>query len=310
MAMRKYILLLASFFVMALPFYASPVRAQTVAWVSANGSGTTCTQTAPCATFQAAINTGAPEIGCLTSGNYGAVTITASITIDCGSGNVGNIVVSGVGGQAVGITASAAATIVLRHLGLDGLGTASFGIAVSALPSGSLIVEDCVIEGFAQGEGIFFTTSSGRGLLQVSNSRLVNNAFGIEAFPTNSQIETVMLDRVELVGNSNIALDIGGGASGVMVGTMRDSVVGANFIGVRAQATQVFFTIEGSSIVANPRNGILTGSAGSNVNVTATTISGNGTGVSAPSGSIISFGNNTLNGNGSDGSFTSTTALH
>ena len=42
--------------------------------------------------FQGAVNKGnVGLINCLTSGNYGAVTITASIIIDCGAGNIGNI---------------------------------------------------------------------------------------------------------------------------------------------------------------------------------------------------------------------------
>jgi hypothetical protein len=307
--MRKIILFLAPLFAMSLLISTSPVRAQT-AWVSASGSGTTCTQTAPCATFQAAINTGAARINCLTSGNYGAVTIAASITIDCGSGNIGKILVSG-STAAIGINASAAANIVLRHLSLNGLGSASLGIGVNSLASGSLIVEDCVIEGFGtgSGEGIHFTTSSGRGLLQISDTRIVNNGFGIVVFPANGQIETVMLNRIELVGNADAALNLGNGGSGVVVGTLRNSIVGANGIGVAANATQVFFTIDGSSFVANPQIGILATSAGSNINVTGSTISGNGTGVALAAGSVISFGNNTLNGNGSNGSFTSTTAL-
>jgi hypothetical protein len=44
--------------------------------------------------------------------------------------------------------------------------------------------------------------------------------------------------------------------------------------------------------------------------VTASTISANGTGVNAAGGgAIVSFSNNTLNGNGSDGAFTSMISL-
>jgi len=45
------------------------------------------------------------------------------------------------------------------------------------------------------------------------------------------------------------------------------------------------------------------------VNVGASTIGGNGTGVLPSSGSIISFGNNQMSANGSNGNFTSTTTL-
>jgi len=59
---------------------------------------------------------------------------------------------------------------------------------------------------------------------------------------------------------------------------MRDSVVGENGnTGVIAFASQVFFTIEESSIIDNLGVGIETSSAGSVVNVGASTIGGNGT---------------------------------
>jgi hypothetical protein len=45
------------------------------------------------------------------------------------------------------------------------------------------------------------------------------------------------------------------------------------------------------------------------VNVGASTIGGNGTGVLASSGSLISFGNNQMSTNATNGNFTSTTPL-
>jgi hypothetical protein len=71
----------------------------------------------------------------------------------------------------------------------------------------------------------------------------------------------------------------------------------------------VFFTVEESSIVDNLVNGIQTNSANAYVNVGASTIGGNSTGVLASSGSLISFGNNQMSANGTNGNFTSTTGL-
>jgi hypothetical protein len=306
--MRKIILLCASLFTMVLLFSASPVRAQSVAWVSANGSGLACSETSPCATFAAAIATGAAQINCLSSGSYGTVTITASVTIDCGTGNVGNIVSSSASG--ITINTTAAATIILRHLALNGLSTLTGvnGITATSFFSGTLIVEDCMIHGYSNGFGIGFFPTNGRGLLQVSNSQIFSNTNGILVEPATNQIASVTLNRVESVGNTVDGLFLGG--QGIVAGTMRDSVVGENGnTGVLTDASQVFFTIEESSIVDNLVNGILTNSAGSVVNVGASTIGGNGTGVLASSGSLISFGNNQMSANGTNGNFTSTTAL-
>jgi hypothetical protein len=295
---------------MVLLFVASPVQAQSVLWVASNGSdANACSQTSPCATFQAALNKGSvSQINCLTSGNYGAVTITASIVIDCGTGNVGTVSVIGSGsGNAITINTSSAATIVLRHLSLNGNNLATFGIMADPFSSGTLVVEDCTIQGFIS-VGIFFTPSAGRSLLQVSDSRISGNAFGIDVNPASGQIASVTLNRVELTGNSTDGLVLPG--LGVIAGTLRDSVVAGNGqFGVVAQATQVFFTVEESSIVANLTAGIQTNSAGAVVNVGASTIGGNGTGVRSLQGSLISFGNNQMSANGTDGNFTSTTAL-
>ena len=305
--MRKIILLCASLFAMVLSISLSPAMAQ--AWVGPNGSdANACTEAAPCATFQGALDKGnISQINCLGSGSYATVLITASLTIDCGAGNVGNIV--GSSGSGIVIITSSAATIVLRHLALNGLstGTPIQGIVTNSFFSGTLIVEDCMIQGYA-GAGINFQPQSGRGLLEVSDSEIFGNQSGIVAQPASGQIASVTLDHVKLTGNTQNGLVLGG--AGVVAGTMRNSVAGSNTSdGVLANAGQVFFTVEESSIVNNLVDGIQTNSAGSVVNVGASTIGGNGTGVKATSGSLISFGDNHMSANGSNGNFTSTTAL-
>jgi len=279
-------------------------------WVSPTGVDTNaCTQLAPCASFQRAINIGASQINCLGSGNYGPVTIETSLTIDCGAGNVGNIASSSSSG--ITISTTSAATIILRHLALNGLATINSiqGINAQSFFSGTLIVEDCMIHGFQFQAGIAFNPSGGRGLLLVSNSQIFNNGNGIEVSPATNQIASITVNKVEVVANVNDGLIFSG--EGVVAGTMRDSVVGENGnTGIIAGAGQVFFTIEESSIVDNLVNGIQAFSAGSIVNVGASTIGGNGTGVIASSGSsLISFGNNQMSANGTNGNFTSTTAL-
>src|ERR1041385_960630 len=80
---------------------ASVLSAQaTRTWVSGVGDDVNpCSRTAPCKTFAGAISkTASPgEIDCLDPGGFGAVTITKSITIDCG-GTLGSVLSSGVQG--------------------------------------------------------------------------------------------------------------------------------------------------------------------------------------------------------------------
>jgi hypothetical protein len=296
---------------MVLLISASPAGAQSRLWVSAGGSDVNaCSQQSPCATFQGAINKGSvSQVNCLTSGSYGPFTITASITVDCGTGNIGTIFAPA--GNAITITTGPGVIVVLRHLSLNGRGGNSAfkgGILAQSFNSGTLIVEDCMIQGFGNGgAGIVFSPTGGRGLLQVSNSQIFDNAIGIVVEPAPGQVASVTLDRVEVVANSNTGLQLLGG---IVAGTMRDSVAGENgSSGVYTDASQVFFTIEESSIVANLGIGIFSQSAGSVVSVGASTIGGNGTGVNAQAGSLISFGNNQMSANGINGSFSSTTAL-
>jgi hypothetical protein len=285
--------------------FAGPARAQNVLWVANNGSDANiCTQTAPCATFQGAIDKGSvAQINCLTSGSYGTAHITASITIDCGTGNVGNIV----GVTAITINATSAVKVVLRHLSLNGLDNVFNGILTEGDIVGSLTIEDCTLQRYT-GAAIVFQPSSGRGLLQVTNSQVINSSFGITIGPAGGQIASVILNRVEISGNTNNGLTFID--TGIVAGTIRDSVVASNGgDGVHSSSGQVFFTVESSSIIANLTNGINAPTAGSNINVTGSTISGNLRGINAAAGSVVSFGNNTLNGNATDGAFTSTTTL-
>ena len=304
--MRKIILFCASLFVMVPMFAASPAWAQSVLWVDPSGDdGNACSQTSPCATFQGAINKGSvSQINCLGSGNYGPVNITASLTIDCGTGNTGMIVSSS---DAITITSASAITVVLRHLSLNGLGSAFNGIATSPAPfSGQVIVEDCTIENYA-GAGIGFNSTSGRGFLQVSNSQIINNAGGITFGPAYGQIASLILNRVEVTGNTNEGLALEGG---VIVGTVRHSVFAGNGgTGILSQATQVFLTVESTSIVDNLVFGICSMSQEATINVAASTIGGNFWGIHAYSGSIISSGNNQVSTNTVNGTFTSTTPL-
>jgi hypothetical protein len=306
--MRKFILLCAALFTMVLSLAAGPVQAQL--WVGPNGSDANpCTQTQPCATFQQAISRGATQIDCLGSGSYGRVIITGSLSIDCGAGNVGNIVDDLDPG--VTINTSSDVTVTLRHLAITGLGStaeATDGIRASSFAGGTLIVEDCTVYGYPRGSGIFFETSLDRGTLQVSNSRFFGNVFGIQVAPAANKIASVTLDQVQLTGNLQYGLALGG--AGVIAGAMNNSIVGTNTLdGVIAAAGQVYFTINQSIIVANLANGVHTNSAGTNMNVSASTITGNGTGVLASTGALVSFGDNHMNSNAVDGNFTSTKAL-
>src|SRR5882762_9428885 len=99
-------------------------------WVSGVGDDVNpCSRTAPCKTFAGAISKTAAggEIDALDPAGYGAVTITKSITLDGGGGQVASVLVSS-GQNGILINAGASDLIVVRNLSFNGVGSGLNGI--------------------------------------------------------------------------------------------------------------------------------------------------------------------------------------
>src|SRR5262249_24446947 len=114
-------------------------------FVSGTGSDTgTCTRSAPCLTFAFAhgVTDAGGEINCVDPGNFGPVTITKSVTIDC-PGTFGGINTA----ASDAITVNAASGIVrIRNLSLNGTGAGLIGIRF--VNGAALFVENCMIANF------------------------------------------------------------------------------------------------------------------------------------------------------------------
>src|ERR1700731_3556254 len=168
-----------------------PAKAQaTGTWVSGVGDDVNpCSRVAPCNTFAGAISKTATggEINVLDPGGFGAVTITKSITISSERFEAG-VLVSGTNGIIVNVP-NASDLVVLRGLDLEGLGTGLDGIKVTT--GGSVHVENCTINHFAQ-NGINFAPTVVGSKLHVSGHTVIrnnnggNNAFaGVLVRPTS-----------------------------------------------------------------------------------------------------------------------------
>jgi hypothetical protein len=204
-------------------FGATLMSAQaTRTWVSGVGDDANpCSRTAPCKTFAGAISKTAPggEIDALDPGGFGALTITKSITIDGGGGQVASVLVAGTNG--IVVAAQPTDIVVIRNLRFDGLlggGNANAGLSGIRFISGKdLNIENCFILGFnntgidielgasgtahivntiikntgscnpascltAQGDGIFASTTSGTVVVSVDDSQImVSSNNGVEA---------------------------------------------------------------------------------------------------------------------------------
>ena len=168
-------------------------------WVSGVGDDANpCSRTAPCKTFAGAISKTAKggEINCLDGGGFGSVVITKSITID-GSGAMSGVI----GAQSFGIiiniadTAADAGVVRIRGLTLNGAGTGTTGIRISAAKRVS--IENTVIDGFTDG---IVAASAGNSLVFVKDSSIRNNlGNGISAASAGSQIA---LSNVSVIFNT------------------------------------------------------------------------------------------------------------
>src|ERR1700744_6038979 len=147
--MRNFIL--AILFVLVGPALClAPAHAQaTRTWVSGVGDDANpCSRTAPCKTFAGAISKTAAggEIDCLDPGGFGTVTITKSITLDCGGGGiVGSILASPVAGINV---SAAGGTVIIRNLSINGAGTTLGTRGINILAAANVMVEHSHIMNF------------------------------------------------------------------------------------------------------------------------------------------------------------------
>src|SRR5262245_37584689 len=303
----------ASLIAVGLPGNAAHAAPRT--FVSGTGSDAgICTRAAPCLTFafaHAQTDSGG-EINCVDAGNFGPVTITRSITIDCG-GTLGGINP----GAADAITINAASVVVrLRNLSLNGAGTGFTGIRF--MNGGALFVENCVIANFngggpGQGNGITFAPPAGvTAELYVLDSVISTNGhpsdgIGIAIQPTGTGSARVSIERARIENNTYGIFANGSGSTGLIAMQIRDSVVWEsklNGVGAftAAGGSITSITLERTSSLLNGGIGIQAQGSGAYVTLAESTVTSNVTGLSAFAGGMIfSYQDNQLNGNVADG---------
>jgi len=303
---RRALVLFGGLCLLTAPAYAQATRT----WVSGVGDDANpCSRTAPCKTFAGAISKTAPggEIDVLDPGGFGAVTITKAISIEA-VGVVAGVLVSGT--NAIIVSAGANDNVVLRGLTIEGLGTGLNGIRF--ISGNSLTVEDCTINNFTQ-KAIDFEPASPSPTtshLFVRNTVLRNNntastSGGILVKPTFGFSAAAALEGI-MMDNNKVGLRV---EDNSRVSMIRSSIGGSNTNGVIATsaggAVDVFLT--DSQVVNSINNGIRSDGGAATVRISRVTITGNGAGLVSTGGAIISFGNNSNDGNPiTDGAPTST----
>lgn len=312
-SVRKFVATGAGMLFATSLLYAAPAAAQaTRTWVSGVGDDVNpCSRTAPCKTFAGAISKTAAggEINCLDQGAYGTVTITKSISIICEG------VTAGVLHSATnGIIVNAAATdrVYIKGLDINGAPPSAPGLnGIRFLAGASLTVENSLLRNAIgaspNGNGIIFAPS-GAAQLNLKNVTIETTGAGsgIEIAPATGGSARATIKNTRVIGSANIGIRLNTTNGGVVAVLDEVEIAGgAQGLVVLAPTNTGEAMVVNSTIANNSANGILAAGAAARVRVANTTITANAGGVNAVSGSAInSYGNNRLNGNTNDGTFT------
>jgi hypothetical protein len=243
----------------------------TRSWVASTGSDSNpCTRAQPCATFQGALGKTSAngEIDVVDAGDYGSLTIGTGVTID--GGGMGRISQTPEAFVAAVYILNATGPVTLRNLSIQGL-TAGINAYNSFIRVGNVKVSSL------QASGVTFDAISIAG-------------------------GTATIDRAVVQDVSDAGIVVNNSA----VVEVRDSIIdNASSWGIVAQFRSTItvdnsrITNSGTAIQAGNVNNGTTGT----IRLSNTTITDNTAGlVTQVGGTIISFVNNRIYGNGTDGS--------
>jgi len=305
---QKALVLIAALFVTLICAAQAHAQALRTFVAVAGSDANDCTFSTPCRTFAGAVPQTAPggEITALDSGAYAVVTIDKAVTLQAAPG--AHVALGdGTSNSAVTINAGASDQIVLRNLYISRVGRVFGGIEVNS--GGVLHLEGCVVTGFASSGGYGIRTSgcndSGACIhLFIKDTILRENYYGISLQSASAVIDHSWIENNTL----GLTAAIFGGA------VIRESVVAGNSNTGLFASSLGSIRVEGCLVTRNGTGissiGDAFGGQKGRVWVSNTMIVGNVTGLNPTIGpqeaEIISFGNNRLAANTTNGAFTST----
>jgi hypothetical protein len=267
-------------------------------WVSGVGDDANpCSRTAPCKTFAGAISKTANGgfINVLDAGGFGAVSIiNKSITID-GEGSHAGVLASLTTGIIIN---GAGAKVTLRNLAIESPSVTNLGIVgINVINAGEVHIENCWIGRFSSHAIQFHPSSGAEGF--INDVTAVGN-LGSAISVNNGRVS---VNRLNAYTN-----DAGVFVRGTAIATVRDSTAVGGSVGFGANTSAgAVLNLENSTTTHNA-NGILAAN-GATVRVSNSMIVSNVTNglFNGGGGSvIISLQGNSLTGNPTDGSFSST----
>jgi hypothetical protein len=306
----------------AAGLYAGPVLAAPDAvFVDPNLGldGNPCTETQPCQTLAHAQTVVADPgtLVILSPGNVASPsTITTSLTITCpGGGCIIDGSANFNGGTATnGVTISAAAnkSVALHNLSISGYSTGLTGVNVTDV--GRLELKGVGISGFSVGINFAPSTAASSHLFAISTEVRNSGTRSVVIAPTGANAATVVFTGSKVHhANAGFVADATTGTGGVSV-VIADSVIGFmnnNSIlangNANAAAAPARILIDRSDVSYSSGNCILANGFTATVALTKTMVTQCGTALNPlSSGTIYSYGDNSINFNNSNGTAPST----
>jgi len=290
-------------FIIALLFAAEAPAQVARVFLSGTGNDTNdCTNAAtPCRSLQGAVNQ-CPvngEIMIMTSGGYGTVTISKSLTINAPAGVVA------FNARTITVAIAAGDKVVIRGLSMNGTVFADPNGIDFSNSAGTLVVENSIIAGF--NTGINQGSLAGN-LLVVQNCELRNNSgYGVLAF--GNVYLNVENSRFE---KNTVGVSVEGGANAVIRNSVVTGYARSGFgFEVAAVNGKTSNLVIDKCLASNLDTGVRTvqdlqSTASAQVTNSSITMNSNGLSTSA-GGTIVSYLTNQLWNNTVDGSFSSTT---
>lgn len=288
-------------FFMALAAAGNTVQAAPRTFVASTGSDANpCSLSAPCRTFQVAVNAvdAGGEVVAIDSAGYGTITINKSVQVIVPPGVHGGIASSGFT-NGVTVNAGVSDVVTLRGLYISRNDTVNSGILL--LSGAALVVENCVIEKFSTGFDLQPTNTA---RVSIRNTVVRNSGFaGIGVFPQGTATLKAVVEDSHLE-NVQTGVDARDNTNVLVRNTVASGNSFAGFAASSGMAGRpARLTVENSAVTHNA-TGIraINGAGVTTVVLSNNLVTDNTTGLTNDGGSAVmeSRGNNTVRGNGTN----------
>lgn len=282
------------------------------AYVSATGSGATCTQAAPCATLDAAITAAGAggSIRIVSPGDFQGPTNPITFSLSIVATEIGTVIKQDTLAQPVfTINAGANDTVSFKGILIAGGATGTIGIQVDN--AGRVYILNCTLKGFTNGaaQAMFLQPNPGAGnqsQLYISNTEVSNANSGLILVAPRSGSVKTYFTHVEVHNTSGFGIK-SDGTNGTVDNAITDSaffsMTGSAIHGFTPAAaspgvTVVRVSIERTTVLNSGGGAIIGNGGGSRMLVNKSSVMAHASGISAINGGTVVLNDSVVTGNG------------